>query len=245
MTKEGSPVTAHSEISCRGKRAEAKYALMVGAFLCFVLVQSSAVRANTLTFSAGSFTQTGLLNDGSLGTDFDILSLTGLSGSSAITVGGPAVVAPISLVTFTDGYSCTPVAGCDAVSTESGTAAFSLTVDGISETLDVPFQACLTAAGYAISPLCTDNPTDDTVQLMSSAPLSFAVGTNLDMIVQSLGVGPIVGSSSGTTEDLLASFTLVDPPPSVPEPSSLLLLGAGLLSVLLFAKKFTLSKITA
>jgi len=80
---------------------------------------------------------------------------------------------------------------------------------------------------------------------MSSAPLSFAVGTNLDMIVQSLGVGPIVGSSSGTTEDLLASFTLVDPPPSVPEPSSLLLLGAGLLSVLLFAKKFTLSKITA
>jgi hypothetical protein len=230
-------VTAHSETSCGGKRTGAKYALMVGAFLCFVLVQSSTVRANTLTFSAGNFTQTSLLNDGSQGTDFDILSLTGLSGSSGITVGGPAVVEAISAVTFTDGPSCEAVAGCDAVSIQTGIAAFSLTVDGgVPETLDVPFQACLTAGGYAISPVCTSNPTDDTVQLFSSAPLSFAVAPNLDVIVQSLGVGPIVGSSSGTTEDLTASFTLV----ATPEPSSLLLLGAGLLSVLLFAKKWTL-----
>jgi hypothetical protein len=226
----------HSETVFPRGRAMGKFAIFMAAILGFVLALPSAAEADGVTFSTGDYYQSGLLNDGSQGTTYDILSMAGLSGSTSISPGSTVDLA-ISAVTFTDGPSCdanVPATGCDLVSIQTGTAVFSLTVDGIMQTMSVPFQACLTAGGFAISPLCTTNPTDDTIQLFPGAPLTFGVGPGEEIVVSNLELGPIVGSPNGTTADLDAAFTLV----SSPEPSTLLLLAAGLLSLLFFVRKF-------
>jgi hypothetical protein len=227
----GSTMTnKRSEIRKSGRLT--KWAVMLGALLATALLAGS-LRADTLTFSAGNYTQSGLLNDGSLGTSYDILSMTGMSGTSYITTGTPVTLA-ISAVTFTDGYSCTFGPGCNSVSINNGTASFSMTVDGVTQTLNIPFQACLTPAGGTVTPLCTvTNPSDDTIQLFPTSPLVFNVGAFEQVTLTTLNLGPIVGSSGGTTQDLYGTFAV-----TTPEPSSLLLSARGLCSLLLIAKKF-------
>jgi hypothetical protein len=166
-----------------------------------------------------------------VGTTFDILTMTGLSGSSSVTVGTPVTLA-ISTVTFTDGVSCYFGTGCDGVSEQTGTASFGLTVDGITKTVSVPFLACLTPDGGTVVPLCTvTNATDDIITFAPSSPLVFQVSPSEEVTVTTLGLGPVVGGSGAHALD--ATFLV-----STPEPSSLLLLGMGLLSLMLIAKKF-------
>jgi PEP-CTERM motif len=208
-----------------------KYSVLAGGLLATAALAGS-LRADTLTFSAGNYSQTGLLNDGSQGTDYDILSMTGLSGSASVTNGTPVTLA-ISAVTFTDGPSCYFGSGCNGVSIENGTASFSMTVDGVTQTLNIPFQACLTPDGGTVVPLCpVTNPTDDTIQLYATGPVVFDVSPTEQVTLTTLNLGPVAGSSGGTTQDLYATFV------ETPEPSSLLLLGLGLFSLLLMARKF-------
>jgi hypothetical protein len=209
-----------------------KYAAIAAGLAVVFLSQAGTVRADSLTFSAGNYSQSGLLNDGTVGTSYDILSMAGLSGTSIpITVGTPLTLA-ISAVTFTDGASCYFGAGCDGVSEQTGTASFGLTVDGVTETVNVPFLACLTPDGGTVVPLCTvTNPTDDIITFSPSSPLVFQVSPSEEVTVTTLGLGPVVGSSGA--QDLDATFVL-----STPEPSSLLFLGTGLLSIMLIAKKY-------
>jgi hypothetical protein len=211
-----------------------KCAVISAGLAVVFLSQAGAVRADSLTFSAGNYSQSGLLNDGTVGTSFDILNMTGLSGTSIpITVGTPLMEA-ISSVTFTDGPSCYYGAGCDGVSEETGTASFGLTVDGITQTVSVPFLACLTPDGGTVVPLCTvTNATDDIITFSPSSPLVFQVSPTEEVTVTTLGLGPVVGGSGAQVLD--ATFVV-----STAEPSSLLLLGVGLLSIMLVAKKFRL-----
>jgi PEP-CTERM motif len=180
-----------------------------------------------VSYSFGNYFQNQILNDGNVGTSFDLLALTGQAGSVSIAAGSP-VVLPISFVQFTDGSSCS--IGCQSVATQNGSAAFSATINGLTQTLTAPFLACL---NMPFSNCGT--PTDDTIQLFASAPVSFSLADGSTLTLSSLDMAQLTGGGSGAHSGYLQGNFAVTAP--VPEPSTVLLLGVGLLGVFALSRR--------
>jgi len=193
--------------------------------LLLVLVVSGrlAQADETINYSFGNYLQNNIVNDGTAGTSFDILSMTGQTGSTSVALGG-SVVVPISFVEFTDGTSCNTA--CGSVATQTGTATFDATINGSTQSLSVPFLACLNVA----SSTCA-TPSDDTIQLFASGPLTFDLGDGNLLILSSLDMAQLIGTGGGgsgpSSGYLQGSLSVV----SAPEPASLSLLGMGLVAL--------------
>jgi hypothetical protein len=183
-----------------------------------------------INYSFGNYFQNQILNDGTRPT-FDVLSLTGWAGSVSIAPGS-AVVLPISFVQFNDGPSCT--SGCSSVATQNGSAVFSATINGSTQTLTVPFLACL---NMPISNCGT--PTDDTIQLFASAPVGFSLADGSTLTLSSLDMAQLTGVNDGIHDvgHLQGNFAVTTPVSPVPEPSTVLLLGVGLLGVFALSRR--------
>lgn len=196
--------------------------------LLFASMGQLAQADETISYSFGNYSQTSILNDGTVGTSFDILSLTGQNGIASIALGSTVAV-PISIVQFTDGASCN--SGCATVLTQNGTATFDAMINGSTQSLSVPFLACLNLAPCGAS-------TDDTIQLFASAPLTFNLGDGNLLILSSLNMPQLIGSGGGTSGTLEGNFSVV----SAPEPASLSLLGMGLVALAGFRRRMATSR---
>ena len=192
---------------------------LVLPLLVFAACSEVTLADEIINYTFGNYSQSDILNDGTVGTHFDTLALTGLSGSTTIAPGA-SLVLPISFVLFTDGPSC--AGGCASVATQTGSAVFDATINGSTQSLSVPFLACL-SGGYSS---CA-GASDDTIQLFGSAPLTFTLADGSVLTLSSLDMAQLTGISGGAAGPnsgyLDATFSV-----ATPEPGSLILLGAGL-----------------
>jgi hypothetical protein len=200
------------------KRCSIRTAVLL---VLFASVAQLAKADETISYSFGPFIQTQLLNDGTLPV-FDTLSLAGHIGTTAPIPVGSSTTVGISTVTWGEGYSCSNTSGCNAVATQIGNAVFNATINGITESLSVPFKACL-GGGFS-----TCAGVDDTVQLFASAPISFNLGDGNMLVLTVLDMAQISGNlltpANNPTGTLEATFQIV----ATPEPATMLLYGTGI-----------------
>jgi len=180
-------------------------AVLPAVVLTFCLWGSRAARADNYTFSAGNFSRSNIGNVYGA-TGYDGLTLTGDSGSFSLNPGA-SVTLPISRVFFNVGYT-----GSNSAGPTTGTAAFSVTLDGVMQTFNLPFTVDI--GNYY-----------DTLTLSSNS-LDFNLGRSGSVSLTALQFGPLAsgGPTYGTLEGTFATS-------AVPEPAELTLFGTGLLGI--------------
>ena len=180
-------------------------AALAAVLLTFCLWGSRAARADNYTFSIGNFSRSNIGNvQGTTG--YDGLTLTGDNGSFSLNPGA-SVTLPISSVFFDVGYT-----GANSAGPTTGTAAFSVTLDGVMQIFNLPFTVDI-GAYY------------DTLTLSSNS-LDFDLGHPGSVSLTSLQFGPLAsgGPAYGALEGTFSAS-------AVPEPAGLTLFGIGLLGI--------------
>ena len=197
--------------------------LSVLFLLSFASSAQLAQADETINYSFGNYSQNSILNDGTVGTSFDVLSLTGSTGSTSIALGDSSVL-PISFVQFNEGESCS--SSCATVASQNGMAIFDATINGSTQSLSVPFLACLKGFSSCAT------PTDSTIRLFASAPITFTLADGNLLVLSSLDMAQLIGTCCGagglSSGYLEADFSVV----SAPEPSSLIFLGTGVVALI-------------
>ncbi len=190
---------------------KAVFASLAFVVLCFV---SSAAHAGTVTlnFSTGTFQQTGI---GSVppGGPFDILSVTARTGTVTLAPGVP-ITAAINGFTFTVGDTGEGSLGLLV----NSAAPRSMTLGGVTMTITQPFTVLI-------------GETADTLTFQNGPTVSFNLGALGIVDVTPLGLAPIVAPIGVTTGTLNATFVLRGAGTAIPEQTTMLLLGTGLVGV--------------
>ncbi len=175
---------------------------------------AAPAHAQVFPFTSGTYSASGLANDGTRGTTFDTLSLSSVS-SNVFLVAGTPTLAAINGITFTSGPSSTNVYG-----PISYTGSESFTFDGVTQTLTFPYSVL--------------SSTTDVLQFSTGPTMVFNLGAMGQVAVTPQPVQATAFNGSATSA-LEASFLLT--PAAVPEASTtisfglLLILGVGAFAV--------------